>query len=155
MPQVTLQDVIDAGFKAEQFGTPSDWDTADTGYLARLIARAGIWAQGRLGDAAYAALVADTPEAEHVRTAELCWVRGHLWNRRAGFIDSNAVSALESLAYLDRREFEAQAARAFQCAEDNLVLVGAVLPDPAGSAAAMTHVVTGPFARDTAAWPLP
>ena len=146
MAKVTLQDVTDAGFRAEQFGKPADWSEEADGYLARLIGRAQVWAEGRIGAAAYAALVADTPAFEYVRAAELCWVSGHLWKRRAGFIDSNAVSALESLAYLDRREFEAQAARAFECAENNISLAQGQSPDYAGSAVAVAYAISGPYA---------
>ena len=149
MAQVTTQDIEDAGFRKEQFGTPVDWavgagDPPAPGYLGRLIARAEIWAKGRVGEGAYAALAPGTLAAESVRAAELCWVSAQLWKRRAGFIDSNAASALENLAYLDRREFEAQAARAMECAERNITDAGAP-PLLEGSGVAFTHVVTGPF----------
>ena len=146
MAKVTIQDIKDAGFRAEQFGTPADWDVEPGGYLARLVSRAGIWASGRLGSAVYAAQAAGTPEYEYTRAAELCWVRGHLWNRRAGFIDSNAVSALDNLVHADRREFEAQAARAFECAEDNIAFAAGTAPDFSGSAVALAYAVSGPFA---------
>lgn len=144
--KVSIQDIIDAGFRAEQFGTPVDWATADTGYLARLIGRASLWAQGRMGAEAYSAVSAATPLFERVRAAELCWVSAQLWKRRAGFIDSNAVSAMENLAYLDRREFEAQATRAFECAEENIALAAGGETAFAGTGAALVGVETGPFA---------
>jgi hypothetical protein len=115
--KVSIQDITDAGFREEQFGTPDDWSAEGTGYLARVISRAEQWARGELGDGLYDAAVAGTV-AEHIRSAELCWCSATLWKRRAAFIDSNAVSALGDLAYLDRREFEAQAARAMECAEE-------------------------------------
>jgi len=34
--KVTLQDIADAGFRREQFGTPADWATQD-GYLERKV----------------------------------------------------------------------------------------------------------------------
>lgn len=140
--KVSIQDIEDGGFRAEQFGTPLDWSEAGTGYLARVIERASAWARGRLGTAAYDA--ADAVTGEHIRSAELCWVRAELWKRRAAFIDSNAASALDNLVHADRREFEAQAARAMECAEDNIALAlgdGSV----AGSALAFVSVETGPY----------
>lgn len=145
--KVTQQDIEDAGFRPAQFGTPDDWETADTGYIARLLKRAEVWARGRFGEAAYAALVAETVVYERVRSAELCWVSAQLWKRRAGFIDSNAASSMESLAYLDRREFEAQATRSFECADENMALaIGGEDASP-GYGAGLTGVETGPFAR--------
>lgn len=141
--KVKIQDIEDAGFRAEQFGTPEDWSTDMGGYLARVISRAEQWARGRLGETAYDAATIG-PTFEQIRTAELCWASATLWKRRAGFIDSNAVSSLERMAYLDRREFEAQADRAMQCAEDNIALAlggGSVH----GSALAFASVESGPF----------
>lgn len=141
--KVNIQDIEDAGFRAEQFGTPDDWREQPDGYLARLILRAQQWALGRLGDAAYEAATAGLT-FERIRSAEVCWVSAHLWRRRAGFIDSNAVSSLERMAYLDRREFEAQAARAMECAEDNIALASGD-GSASGSALAFASVETGPF----------
>lgn len=145
--KVTQQDIDDAGFRPAQFGTPTDWATNTTGYIARLLARAEVWARGRFGDAAYTALAANTTVYERVRAAELCWVSGHLWKRRAGFIDSNAASSMESLAYLDRREFEAQATRSFDCADENMALaIGGEDASP-GYGAGLAGVESGPYAR--------
>lgn len=141
--KVNIQDIEDAGFRAEQFGTPDDWREEPTGYLARVIARAQQWALGRLGASVYEAATAG-PTFERIRNAELCWVSAHLWRSRAGFIDSNAASSLERMAYLDRREFEAQANRAMECAEDNIALASGD-GFAAGSALAFASVETGPF----------
>lgn len=150
MAQVTPQDISDAGFRREQFGTPADWDVpmgqpGHPGYLQRLIARAELWARGRFGADAYGTLVAGTVTAERMRAAELCWVSAQLWKRRAAFIDSNAVSALENMAYLDRREFEAQAVRAMECAEAAIVDAGAPPLSTGAGGVALAHVVTGTF----------
>lgn len=145
--KVTRQDIEDSGFRREQFGTPSDWDTATSGYLARLMARAEIWAQGRFGLAAYAAVPSSSVTEERIRSAELCWISGHLWKRRAAFIDSNAVSSMEGLAYLDRREFDAQATRAFECAEENMVLAIGGEETISGAGASLVGIESGPFAR--------
>jgi hypothetical protein len=146
--KVSIQDITDAGFRAEQFGTPDDWEAEGTGYLARVIARARQWARGELGGGFYDA-AEDGPVAEHIRYAELCWCSATLWKRRAAFIDSNAVSALGQLAYLDRREFEAQAARAMECAEAAII---AARGDGSfsGSALAVVAVETGPYRRSGA-----
>jgi hypothetical protein len=69
-----------------------------------------------------------------------------LWKRRAGFIDSNAVSSMEGLAYLDRREFEAQATRAFECADENMALAIGGEDVVTGSGVALVGVESGPYA---------
>lgn len=145
--KATIVDVTDAGFRAAQFGTPADWDTADTGYLARLLKRVEAWSRGEFGDG-YDDVPVTSATHERLRAAELCKVSHELWKRRAGFIDSNAVSSREGLAYLDRREFEEQAARSLVCAETNMALAkGERTP---GSAVALTHVTTGPFVHGRA-----
>lgn len=142
--KVTQQDIDDAGFRAEQFGIAPGGSAAWTSYISRLIARAELWARGRFG-AGYDAVASGTPQHEHLRSAELCWASAQLWKRRAAFIDSNAASSLERLAYQDRREFEAQADRAMACAEEHIAL--AIDPAaPAGTGGALAHVVTGPWA---------
>lgn len=143
--KVTLQDITDAGFRAEQFGTPADWDTPGSGYLARLMARAELWARGRFGSGAYDQLSEASPEHEALRAAEGCFVAHHLWKRRAAFIDSNAVSSREDTTYLNRREFEAQAARALECAESSMAIaIGGPHAAP-GHAVVLTAAVSGPF----------
>lgn len=142
---ITPLDLTDAGFRAEQFGTPADW-AANDGYLHRLIDRAEQWARGQLG-AAYDTIQAlpGTPQHERLRAAELCWASAELWNRRARFIDSNAVSSLERLVYLDRREFEAQSDRAMECARN---AIAAIKGEGAwGTAAAVSIIETGPYGR--------
>lgn len=143
--KLTLQDIEDAGFRREQFGTPADWDEAQPpGYVARVLRDVGLWARGRFGSG-YDTVAEDTPEWQHLRAAELCYASHILWKRRAAFIDSNAVSALDRLAYLDRREFEEQAARALECAEEQMALAtGAV---PAATGGALSHAESGPWRR--------
>ncbi|MBB5885470.1 hypothetical protein DYQ93_11425 [Xanthomonas sp. LMG 8992] len=147
--KVSKQDIADAGFRAEQFGTPkgtgeSSWDGAG-GYLERIIARAEAWARGRLGSVAYDAAPLDTPRGERLRSAELCWVSAQLWKRRAAYLDSNAVSSRESMIYLDRREYESQATRAFECAEEQMQYAIQGEDAAFGSAVAFAHVETGPY----------
>jgi hypothetical protein len=141
--KVKIQDITDAGFRPEQFGTPADWSEGTGGYLSRLIARAEQWAIGRFG-AGYAAVPEDSTTHERLRAAELCWVSGHLWKRRAAFIDSNATGSREGLDYLNRREYESQAQRAFECADDTMALALGITAT--GTGAALAHVETGPYA---------
>lgn len=142
--KVTPQDIEDAGFRAEQFGQPGmdNW----TDYLGRLIARASVWAQGRIG-AGYAAIAIDTAQGEYLRQAEQCWVTSKLWTARAGFVDSNAASSLENLAATDRRQYLEAGANAMTCAEDNLQLAIGGSTAIAGTGVALVGVETGPFAR--------
>lgn len=112
MAKAVIQDVVDIGFRAEQFGTPADF-AAPGGYVERVLDDAATWAEGEVGAAAYAA--ATGLGALRLKKAELCFVRAELWSRRAGFIDSNSQQALENGAYLNRREYEEQAAKAREC----------------------------------------
>ncbi len=143
--KATIQDILDAGFREAQFGTPPDW-TDEDGYLARVLADASTWAQVLYGSGYDAVTVLTDPAAHHrLRQAELCYASGVLWKRRAAFIDSNAASALDNLVHADRREFEAQAARAFECAEDWLAqAIGGASATP-GSTAVLAHAESGPF----------
>lgn len=143
--KVSIQDITDAGFRAAQFGTPADWDSAGSGYLARLIARAEVWARGRYGSGAYDSVAQDTPAHESLRAAEACFVAHHLWKRRAAFIDSNAASSHDNQVYLDRREFEAQAVRAWECAEANMAQAISGPTETPGQAVVLAHAVSGPF----------
>ena len=143
--KVSIQDITDAGFKPEQFGTPDDWATTGTGYLARLLKRAEAWSRGIYG-AGYDAVPADGTVFERLRQAELCWVSAQLWKSRAAFIDSNAAGSREAPAYLERREYLASATQAMDCANDNMAKAlggeGAV----AGTGASLGHVESGQFA---------
>lgn len=144
--KATIQDITDAGFRQEQFGTPDEresdsWE-GEGGYLDRLLARASAWAIARFG-AGYVDVAAYSATFEQLRSAELCWVSAQLWKRRAGFIDSNAATSRDDMSYLNRREYEAQAERAMECAESHMCL--ALGDRTQGSTVVMTHVVSGPF----------
>ena len=151
MPKVTIQDVTDAGFKAAQFGTPADFLTPTTGYLARAIAEAAIWMAGRVGQAAYDATLAGTAQVQRLKRAELCWVKAELWTRRAAFLDANAFTALEGnpSAAAERRSYLEHAATALECALNNvdLFLTGGDAAAP-GSGATIGHVESGPYRVD-------
>ncbi|WP_115513051.1 MULTISPECIES: hypothetical protein [Xanthomonas] len=152
--KVTIQDIIDAGFRAEQFGTPlgdeaASWNQAD-GYVDRLLTRVERWARGRLG-VQYDAIEVITPQGEALRSAELCWAKAQLWNRRAGFVDSNAATSLDNMAYLNRREYEAQAERAAACAESFMQQV--IDPtEPVGIAIGIAAAERGPWFGGSS-WP--
>lgn len=148
MAKVAIQQIIDAGFSSTQFGTPADWDTPSTGYLARVIDEAALWAAAKVGQSAYDAAVDGVAKLRLAR-AELCYVKAELWRRRAAFLDSNAQSALDggNGEYLNRREFLAHAEQADACAafwidEFTSAGNGAAL---AGSGATLGYVATGPY----------
>lgn len=151
--KATIQDITDAGFRAEQFGTPAGDDAASWeqpgGYVDRLLQRAERWARGRIG-AQYDAIAVDTPQGEVLRSAELCWAKAHLWSRRAAFVDSNAAASLDNMAHANRREYEAQAERAAVCAESYIQQV--IDPsEQAGTAIGIAAAERGPW-RGGAAW---
>jgi hypothetical protein len=154
MPKVTIQDVTDAGFKPAQFGTPTDWATVETGYVARLIAEAATMVGDRVGATAYAAATAaDQPaQFQRLRRAELCYVSAELWRRRAAFLDANAFSALEGnpSASTERKSYLQHAQEAEACLLSNIDLFQSGGDSAAlGSGARIGVVETGPF-RTTA-----
>lgn len=143
--KLTLQDIEDAGFRPEQYGSPGDWESTDPpGYVARLLHDAELWARGAFG-AGYDAVAPNTPTWQNLRRAELCYASHVLWKRRAAFIDSNAVTALDNLVHADRREYEAQAARALACAEESMAL--AVGAGPVASGGGLAYAESGPWLR--------
>lgn len=145
MAKVTVQQLEDAGFRAGQFGTPSDWQQATSGYLARVIAAAEAWLKAEVGEAAYATTTGLVGYA--LAQAELCWARAELWRRRAAFLDANAFSAMESSAASERRTYMAQADDAMACALDWLASARAGVSTAAGSSVSLAFVETGPYAE--------
>jgi hypothetical protein len=150
MPKATIQDVTDAGFRAEQFGTPADWATPATGYVARVLADAAVWVTDRVGATAYAAATAEAQPAQFLRLkrAELCAAKAELWRRRAAFLDANAFRALEGnpSAAAERTSYLAHAQAAEECMLNNLDLFLTGGDATAlGSGASIGHVESGPF----------
>lgn len=148
MGKVTIAQVTDDGFRAEQFGTPADWATADTGYLARLIADAVLWVQRKIDSTTYTAAAGSLLYA--LRMAELCYCRTQLWKRRAAFLDANAFTALEQGAAPERKQYLEQADQAWQCALDWLASAEAGGADDAyvGTGAVLVSNESGPYATD-------
>lgn len=146
MPKVTIQDVTDAGFNAKQFGTPADWSTAGTGYVARLLADAETYVSDRVGSAAYAA--ASGAQALRLKRAELCYAKAELWRRRAAFLDANAFTAREGnpSAANERKSYLEHAMQAEECLLSNIDLFTSEGDSTAlGSGASLGSVETGPF----------
>lgn len=152
MAKVTPQMIKDAGFRAEQFGTPgagsgsvvtgADFDA----YLAPVIAEGEAWARSVIGDADYAAATSGARELR-LRNAERCYVFAILWRRRMAFVDSNAQAGLDGggSQYLNRREYERHAQLSDDCAAhwmQQFIDDDPMLQD-AGLRAG--HVVTGPY----------
>ena len=151
MPKATIQNVIDAGFRTAQFGTPADWSVAGSGYLARVLADAATTVEDRVGSAAYAAA---TSGAQFLRLAraELCWTKAELWRRRAAFLDSNAFTAKEGnpSAAAERASYLKHAEAAEACYLSNIDLFETGGDATAlGSGASLGYVESGPFPRVT------
>lgn len=119
--KATIQDLLDEGFRPEQFGfatgNPVGW--ADPGgYLARLLADAGAWASSKIGDAAYAALAPGSYALSCTRQAEVQYSRALLFKRRVAFFDSSAHVSLQFPAYSERRGYADDANRSMLCATE-------------------------------------
>lgn len=151
MGKVTIAQITDEGFRVEQFGTPADWATADTGYLARLIADAALWVGRKIDSTTYAAAGGSLLYA--IRMAELCYCKSKLWGRRAAFLDANAFMALQSGAAPERKQYSDQAASAWECALDWLATaeVGGDVDSYAGSGGSLVSSESGPFATSASA----
>lgn len=146
---ITPEQLKDAGFRAEQFGTPSDWDV----YLAAVVVQAGDVVKLNVGVARYDAVVAaDDGDIGKIRLskAEFCSAKAELWTRRAAFIDSNAAQAMDgAAAHLNRRAYLDHAKEAQACAAhwmDAFMLGGDDEYSQPVSDLSTGAVVTGPFA---------
>ncbi len=142
MGKAAAQDLIDAGFRAEQYGTPADFSA----YVTAILVDASTWASAAVGTTTYAN--AAGLSLLNLKRAEIAFAKAELWRRRAAFIDANAESALETanLAYLNRREYLAQATAADDEAQRyiDLVLSGGDALATVGGIA-MGYAETGPF----------
>lgn len=146
MAKATVKDLTDAGFRTTQFGSPPEFEGSD-GYLAKILAAAGRWAEQRFGAAAYAALADPSFARDAVVHAEIYHSAAQLWRRRVAFLDANAAAARdEGFAYLNRREMLAHATECENQAELWIAKAvdGAGAVD--GSAIALGLVESGRFA---------
>lgn len=158
--KATAQNLIDEGFRAEQFGTPAGFESD---FLPGVLLPAELWARDALGDTAYDAAADNAATASlkyactQLRTAEIAHASATLWRRRLAAIDSNAVAGQTGLEYLNRREYLAHAEAAEARAREYLgyaaTRLGVALADNTpGSAISVGHVETGryPVASATA-----
>lgn len=154
MPKATIQQLIDAGFTSQQFGSPADFTTATTGYLARVLLVASAWVSERLGAGIYAALVTTTDNAYVFAVqAEQYRAIAELWRRRAAFFDSAGRAGMQDTEYSERREYLAHAAEAQAMADAYLADAQSALaltPDIPGVGLSMLHVEHGAFPQVTA-----
>lgn len=110
MPKITISDITDSGFRAEQFPPAPDFLAATAGYLARVIALAEATARTRVGSTAYdGATVTSSVAYYRLHRAELNLAKAELWRRRAAFVDGNAAHSSDQSEYLNRREYLAHA----------------------------------------------
>jgi hypothetical protein len=146
MSKATHQDIVDAGFRPEQFGKPADWSTATVGYVARLLAQCSRVAAQRIGEALYASIAADTLANDYLAKAEKYLAIEELWRRRAAFIDGAATVGNNGGQYLERREYLAHADSAKVAADQALADVQSLFgiePDIPGSAVSVSVVEHG------------
>jgi hypothetical protein len=148
MPKATITDITNAGFRAEQFGSPADWLTASTGYVAVELARAGRWVEARIGATAYAAATAGTYLFDLLVQAETHKVASVFWRRRASYTDGNVLVGLQEGQYMERREYlkhaEDAEAAAEQALSDAIVEAGGTATLP-GTGASFGHIETGRY----------
>lgn len=97
MSKATIANITALGFDAQQFGNPSDWATATTGYLALILSDKSIEVQAAVGDAAYADAVTGGTTAQllaftRLKDAEVALVEAELWRRLEAFERTQAVA---------------------------------------------------------------
>jgi len=140
MPKVDVAEVEKLGFDKSQFGAPTDWATADTGYLALIINYAGAMALDAVGATLYALTTGAT--FERIKRAELLMVEAELWRRLAVRLTTNARAGNQASdsAYLTVREYGSKSSGLQAQADD---LLARVANGHAGSAASSTVVETG------------
>lgn len=118
-PKSTIQALQDEGFTADGFGSPADFDTAGTGYLARVLVLAGAWAAQRVGQAVYDATTAGYAFQQLAR-AETLYASAVLWTRRIKFMDGAATAGLQADQYKVIQYLQKQADTAMQAAFDSV-----------------------------------
>lgn len=153
MSKASTADLLEEGFKPEQFGfdtnTPAGW--ADPGgYLAKLVSEAGRWAESRIGTAVYAGVSAATFANDCLLRAEVQYARAILFKRRVAFFDSAATLSSALPAYAERRGYADDAKRSMECAEEWIAEAQRALGlDPsatlAGTGASVGLVETGRY----------
>lgn len=145
MAKATVQNLLDAGFRPEQFGSPPDFE-GDTGYLGKVLTVSGRWAEQRFGLAAYAVVAAPSFVHDALAHAETYHASAQLWRRRVGFLDANAMASRDAgFEYLNRREMLAHAS---ECDDQAELWIGKAIDGPAsvdGSAIAVGLVESGRF----------
>jgi hypothetical protein len=78
--KATIAGLQDLGFQPGQFNSPTDWDVADTGYLARILNRVSTIVSALVGDATYAGITTGV-KFELLAQAEEKLVEAELWKR--------------------------------------------------------------------------
>ncbi len=155
MSKATTTNVRDEGFRAVQFGGAFADDAAFNTYLSELLTEAENWLKAQLGAAIYDAATAPSYGFDCLKRAELCFVSGRLWKRRAAFLDSQGNTGLQQSAYLERREYLAHAQSAADCAGEWLAkaakTLGVDIDDFDGVGGFATgYIETGPFPQSSA-----
>ncbi|HPG93673.1 MAG TPA: hypothetical protein PLR28_03855 [Dokdonella sp.] len=153
MAKATIQNMLDEGFRPEQFGfqgsATSGWNNAG-GYLDLVVSEAGLWAADKVGTSVYAAVADPSYALNCLRRAEIEFGRATLFKRRVAFFDSAAHIGLQSPLYAERRGYAADAERAMECAWYFIAEAQRALGiDPsstmAGTGASLGVVETGRF----------
>lgn len=100
MPKASIQDVLDLGFSPVQFNGDGEFDTEDTGTVARLLADVSLEVRAEVGAATYDAADSagtDTQKLHHKRLkdAERFLAAADLWRRIEGFERQMRVAGRE------------------------------------------------------------
>lgn len=151
MGKAAIQDVLDEGFRPEQFGFASgntgNWN-ASGGYIDKVLQQASRWAENYIGAPTYAAAAANTYVGDALARAEICYAKSVLFTRRVAFIDSGGTVSMGAVdvQYLNRREMIAHANAAWECAQSNLaeaIRATGGDPDAIYGGSSFGHIETG------------
>jgi len=149
-PKATIQALQDEGFTADGFGSPADFATPDTGYLARVLVLAGAWCAQRVGQDNYDAVQSSDYAFQQMARAETLYASAVLWQRRIKFMDGAATAGLQADQYKVIQYLQKQADAAMQSAFDSVAealrALGLDAADATpGSAMSTSTVETGRF----------
>lgn len=113
MAKARVQDLVDRGWRAAQFGGPADFEQPG-GYLQRALDTAAIWAAHEIGQGVYDTLAGYALAA--TINAELAHAEADLWRRRLAFMDSSATIGHQEGPAALMRQMQVQLIGARECA---------------------------------------
>lgn len=152
--KAAISDITDFGFQPQQFGDPDNWDTADTGYVARVLKDVAREVRVAVGAARYDAAADDGSDAQqldftNIKRAEVYLAAAVLYRRLEAWNSGNTRVGRDG-------ETEAPNARVLNNADRMTTLANEyiarvqVVSNTSGANPAFGMVETGPYPETAA-----